>query len=119
MRIPFENDCAVYAVAFICRIDPDDARYRLWMAGRPGNDGTYDWQITKAIRGTGRHLRRCDTVAKTIRTFARECRPGAFLITTCDHAVAVVDGNICQRPIPRNSDLMRIEQCHKILLDPT
>jgi hypothetical protein len=117
MIIPFKHECAVYAVAFCCRVDPDDARFRLWRAGSSPGDGSTNRQISEAVRALGYRLRRIRTPSKTFRTFARECRLGAFLVSSSDHAAAIIDGNICQRPIPRNSDLMRIETIHKISLD--
>lgn len=118
MLVPFPNDCSVYAIAFGCRIPPHVARYHLWKVGRSFGDGATDRQISAAVRRAGCRLRRVQSDARTIRTFAREARPGAFLVSSHDHVVSVIDGNVCHRPFPRNSDLYRIESIHKILVDP-
>jgi len=114
-----KNDCAVYAVAFTCHCDPDVARFQLWRAGRDHADGATDAQIARAVRKLGRTMRRCTTNCKTIRTFARVHRWGTFLLTTTDHVVAVVDGNVCHRTSdPEVTDLQRIEKVHRIQLTP-
>jgi len=111
-----KDDCAVYAIAFCCNVKPDDARYWLWRCGRNLFDGTTDRQISRAIRKLGFNQRRIKTPCKTIRGFGRLMKPGAYLILTCDHAVAVVDGRICDKV--KNSDLMRIEKVYKITRKP-
>jgi len=107
------DDCAVYAIAFCCYMQPDVVRYWLSREGRKLFDGATDRQISRTIRRLGYNQRRVKTDAKTVRGFARMKRKGAFLVSTVDHVVAVIDGRICDKV--ENSDLMRIEKVYRIV----
>lgn len=110
-----KDDCAVYAVAFVCHVDPDRSRYVLGQCGRAFRDGATDVQIRAACRLLGRRLRRFRSECRTVRTFARDNVWGTFLVTTADHVVAVVDGNVCDRSWRADtSDLMRIVRVDKV-----
>ena len=111
-----KDDCSVYAVSFLTLTSPDEARFRLWKAGRNIGDGATDRQIRAAIRALGYDLRRVKTPCHTIRGFAKSCEPGAFLVSTSDHVCAVIDGYLCDRPAV--SDLLRIERIDKIVKKP-
>lgn len=113
-----KNDCSVYAVAFLCCIDPGRARYWLGRAGRQWGEGATDTQIRLVIKKFGGRLCKRRSEPRTIRTFAREHRWGAYLVTTCDHVVAIIDGNVCHRTSdPEVTDLQRIERVDKISFD--
>lgn len=107
-------DCAEHAIAFTCGVSVEDAAEGLWKCGRPiKHDGTTDAQIAACVRWCGGNpvtLRSCH---RTPRTFARENRPGSFILFTSDHVVACVNGFLCDRPV--NSDLWRIEKVWKII----
>ena len=106
------DDCAVYAIAFACGVPPARARFNLWAKGRNFNDGATEDQIFATILTLGHKVRRIGTRAKTIRTFAY-CKPkGSYIVITADHAVAVIDGYICDRP--EVSSLLRIENVWKV-----
>lgn len=107
-------DCADYAVCFTCNTGVEQAAYQLWKAGRSiEHDGTTDDQIALAVKALGFQAVGVRTKSKTVRTFARERRPGSFLVFTCDHVVAVIDGFVCDRTC--NSDLQRIEKIWEII----
>jgi len=110
-----KHDCSVYAVAFTCHVDPDRARFVLGQCGRVFRDGATDVQIRASCRLLGRRLRLIHTECRTIRSFARENVWGTFLVTTVDHAVAVVDGHVCERSWREDiSDLARIVNVYKV-----
>lgn len=107
-------DCAEHAIAFACGVSVERADYELFLAGRSVfHDGTTDVQIAKAVRLCSKNPVLADTESRTLRTFAREKRDGHFIVFTCDHVVACVNGFLCDRP--ENSDLARIEKIWKII----
>ena len=107
-------DCAEHAIAFACGVPVKLATEILNHSGRPvDHDGTTDRQIVKAIRACGREPVTSRHNPRTVRTFAREKRPGAYILFTTDHVVACVNGFLCDRP--ENSDLARIEKVWKIV----
>jgi len=108
------TDCADHAVAFACGVPVQLAKACLSHSGRPANhDGTTDKQIAYAVRACGREPVVSRHNPRTVRTFAREGRDGSFILFTCDHVVACVNGFLCDRP--ENSDLARIEKVWKII----
>lgn len=107
-------DCADHAIAFALGYPVSEVTFTLWNTGRPiDHDGTTDRQIASAIRILGGTPVTARTSARTLRTFAREKRPGAYLLFTTDHVVACVNGFLCDRP--ENSDLARLEKVWKII----
>lgn len=112
MREPV--DCADHAIAFAVGAPVDEVSFTLWNTGRPvDHDGTTDGQIASAIRILGGNPVTARTSARTLRTFARGRRSGAYIVFTSDHVVACVNGFLCDRP--ENSDLARIEKVWKII----
>ena len=108
------TDCADHAVAFACGVPVQLAKACLSHSGRPlKHDGTTDKQIAYAVRACGREPVPARTDWKTVRRFAFAEKPGAFIVFTCDHVVAIVNGHRCDRP--ENSDLQRIEKVWKII----
>lgn len=109
-----DTDCADYAVCFACNKGVEEVKYVFWRNGRDfDHDGTTDDEIARAVQDCGFDPVTVKSKSKTIRTFARERRTGSFLVFTCDHVVAVIDGFVCDRPC--NSNLQRIEKIWEIV----
>lgn len=109
-----DGKCADHAVAFTCGVPVETASEWLRRAGRPiDHDGSTDAQIASAVRACGGNPVTLRSCPRTLRTFARERRPGSFILFTFDHVVACVNGYLCD--LSDESDLARIEKVWKII----
>jgi hypothetical protein len=111
------NDCGVMAVALVTSTPYTDAHYWFWRKGRKAREGVTDRQITCVLAILRHKARLVKTSAKTILGFAREQRDGYYLVLSADHAVAVINGRVCD--LPDNSQLLRIVKVYKISKIPT
>lgn len=96
-RVAFgeRNDCGVVALAIACGVPYEKALFALAASGRKKQQGTTGEQLQAAARLLGYRLRETFYDADTVRTLERKLIGSEILIVcTCDHALAVRDGEV-------------------------
>ena len=100
-----DRDCSVKAVAIVCNASYEEAHAALKKAGRKNRKGANMPMIVAAIRSLGAYIEFEGLEAdKHKGTNQRKCpvsriasrlpKKGRFLALTCNHIVAVVDGEV-------------------------
>lgn len=94
------NDCSVKAIAIAARVPYKTAHQVLSRLGRRPHQGVVLSTIYTALRYLGveieRHLapRQKNGSRYTMSTIGKYCRRGYWIALTCDHAAAIVNGEV-------------------------
>lgn len=108
-----KNDCAVIMLAAVCDIPYEAASRALRACGRAFDDGATDAQWKAAAAALGAVVRRRRTPSRTVRTVARGLPDrGRYIITTTDHVVAYVDGELIDDT--EWGDLLRVSGLYSV-----
>lgn len=107
------NDCAVKAITLTTGLPYRQVHEALRLAGRRNRCGTYIYQSDRAIEALGFEMRAVRFHPCTTRTVAHQLpKTGRFMVRVSRHALAVVDGKVCDWTDGR---LKRVKEIYEIV----
>lgn len=108
-----DNDCGVRALAVACAAPYEKAHWALQENGRLPGQPSFPAQMIAAANALRCHMVPTTCAAKTLRTVERELAKthGGFIVTTCNHAVGIWNGELIDHARGR---LWRVTEIYRI-----
>lgn len=89
------KDCTVRAIAAVCSVSYDLAHSYLEGVGRVRGKGYQLWGHLGVCRDIfGHHITRLTPMRLTLARAINTYRSGRYILGTCDHAMALIDGKV-------------------------